>query len=93
MIHLNTTLKYELLPLLLFQLEVYFKVHRLLTGLTAQKSVATNRCGIQIKHLYNSFVKFKYYLFMLIVHNVKKDARIQEILLNFILHKNLLFVC
>ena len=43
MFHLNTTLNFELLPQLLFQLEVYFKVHRLLTGLTAQQEGTTAR--------------------------------------------------
>jgi len=35
--YLNSTLNFGILPLLVFQLEVYCKVGRLLTGLTAQQ--------------------------------------------------------
>ena len=45
--YLNPTLNFGIPPVLVFQLEVYYKVDRLLTGLTAQ---LLN--GIQIKHLY-----------------------------------------
>ena len=45
MFYLNSTL---IPPLLVFQLEVYYKVDRFLTGLTAQQLLD----GIQIKHLY-----------------------------------------
>ena len=37
MIYLNTTISFEVLPVLVFQLEIYCKVDRLLTGLTAQQ--------------------------------------------------------
>ena len=35
MFYLNSTLKFGILPVLVFQLEVYYVVDRLLTGLTA----------------------------------------------------------
>ena len=48
MFYLNFTLHFGIPPLLVFQLEVYYKVDRFLTGLTAQQLLD----GIQIKHLY-----------------------------------------
>ena len=36
MFYLNSTLNFGIPPLLVFQLEVYYKLDRLLTGLTAQ---------------------------------------------------------
>ena len=50
MFSLNSTLNLGILPVL-FQLEVYYKVDRLLTGLTAQQKEQLLD-GIQIKHLY-----------------------------------------
>ena len=41
MFYLNSTLNFGILPLLVFQLEVYYKVDRLLTGLTAQPKGTT----------------------------------------------------
>ena len=46
---MNSTLNFGIPTVLVFQLEVYYKVDRLLTGLTAQLLD-----GIQIKHLYIS---------------------------------------
>ena len=43
MFYLNSTLNFGILPVLVFQLEVYYKVDRLLTGLTAQKKGTTAR--------------------------------------------------
>ena len=43
MFYLNSTLNFGILPLLVFQLEVYHKVDRLLTGLTAQQKGTTAR--------------------------------------------------
>ena len=37
MFYLNSTLNFEIPPILVFKLEVYYKVDRLLTGLTAQQ--------------------------------------------------------
>ena len=37
MFYLNSTLNFGILPVLVFQLEVYYKVDRLLTGQTAQQ--------------------------------------------------------
>ena len=43
MFYLNSTLNFGILPVLVFQLEVYYKVDRLLTGLTAQQKGTTAR--------------------------------------------------
>ena len=41
--YLNSTLNFGIPTVLVFQLEVYFKVDRLLTGLTAQQKGTTAR--------------------------------------------------
>ena len=41
MFYLNSTLNFGLPPVLVFQLEVYYKADRLLTGLTAQQKETT----------------------------------------------------
>ena len=41
MFYLNSTLNFGILPVLVFQMEVYYKVDRLLTGLTAQQKGTT----------------------------------------------------
>ena len=41
MFYLNSTLNFGIPPVLVFQVEVYFKVDRLLTGLTAQRKGTT----------------------------------------------------
>ena len=43
MFYLNSTLNFGILPLLVFQLVVYYKVDSLLTGLTAQQ-IGTTAC-------------------------------------------------
>ena len=43
MFYLNSTLNFGILPVMVFQLEVYYKVDRLLTGLTAQQKGTTAR--------------------------------------------------
>ena len=43
MFYLNSTLDFGIPPVLVFQLEVYYKVDRLLTGLTAQQKGTTAR--------------------------------------------------
>ena len=43
MFYLNSTLYFGIPPVLVFQLEVYYKVDRLLTGLTAQQKGTTAR--------------------------------------------------
>ena len=43
MLYLNSTLNFGIPPVLVFQLEVYYKVDRLLTGLTAQQTGTTTR--------------------------------------------------
>ena len=51
MFYLNATLNFGIPPVLVFQLEAYYKVDRLLTGLIAQQLQLLD--GIQIKHLYS----------------------------------------
>ena len=41
--YLNSTLNFEILPVLVFQLDDYYKVDRLLTGITAQQKGTTAR--------------------------------------------------
>ena len=41
--YLNSTLNFGIPPVLVFQLEVYYKVDRLLTGQTAQEKVTAAR--------------------------------------------------
>ena len=41
MFYLNSTLNFGIPPVLIFQLEVYYKVDRLLTGLTVQQEGTT----------------------------------------------------
>ena len=43
MFYLNSTLNYGIPPVLVFQLEVYFKADRILTGLIAQQKGTTAR--------------------------------------------------
>ena len=43
MLYLNSTLNFGIPPVLVFQLEVYYEVDRLLTGLTAQRKGTTAR--------------------------------------------------
>ena len=43
MFYLNSTLNFGIPPVLVFQLEVYYAVDRLLTGLTAQQNGTTAR--------------------------------------------------
>ena len=43
MFYLNSTLNFGIPPVLVFQLEVYYKIDRLLTGLTAQPKGTTAR--------------------------------------------------
>ena len=43
MFYLNSTLNFGIPPVLVFQLEVYYKVDRLLTSLTAQPKGTTAR--------------------------------------------------
>ena len=43
MFYLNSTLNFGIPPVLVFQLEVFYKVERLLTGLTAQQKGTTDQ--------------------------------------------------
>ena len=57
MFYLNSTLNFGLPPLLVFQLEVYYKVDRLLTGLTAQQKGTTARWYLNKTSLLNIIKK------------------------------------
>ena len=48
MFYLNSTLNFGMPPVLVFQLEVYYKVDRLLTGLTVQQkgTTASNKTSL-----------------------------------------------
>ena len=59
MFHLNSTLNFGIPPVLVFQLEIYYKVDRLLTGLTAQPKGTTaqwysNKTSLYILLVYNN---------------------------------------
>ena len=59
MFYLNSTLDFGIPPILVFQLEDYYKVDRLLTGITAQKKGTTarwysNKTSLLQKNLENS---------------------------------------
>ena len=41
MFYLNSTINFGIPPVLVFELEVYYKLDRLLTGLTAEQKGAT----------------------------------------------------
>jgi len=43
MFYLNSTLNFGIPPVLVFQLEVYYELDRLLTGITAQQKGTTAR--------------------------------------------------
>ena len=43
MFYLNSTINFEIPPVLVFQLEVYYEVDRFLTSLTAQQKGTTAR--------------------------------------------------
>ena len=49
MFYLNSTLIFRITPVLVFQLEVYYNVDRLLTGLTAQQK-GTTHYDTKVKH-------------------------------------------
>ena len=63
MFYLNSTLNFGILPLLVFQLEVYNIVDRLLTGLTAQEKGTTarwysNKTPLILNRLLSAFLWF-----------------------------------
>ena len=53
MFYLNSTLNFGIPPVLVFQLEVYYKVDRLLTGLIAQQKGTTAQWYTNKTSLYN----------------------------------------
>ena len=58
---MNSTVSFGIPPVMVFQFEVYYKVDRLLTGLTAQQKGTTARwysnktslCNILLRTIYN----------------------------------------
>ena len=63
MFYLNSTLNFGILPVLVFQLEVYYKVDRLVTGLTAQQkgTIAqwySNKTSLPYNQIFNIFLDF-----------------------------------
>ena len=61
MFYLNSTLNFGIPTVLVFQLEVYYKVDRLLTGLTAQQKGTTARWYSNVTSL--SWQKYKIIFF------------------------------
>ena len=57
MFYLNSTLNFGIPPVLAFQLEVYYKVDRLLTSLTAQQK-GTTSLALQELRSYTRTFKF-----------------------------------
>ena len=53
MFYLNSTLNFGIPPVLVFQLEIYYKVDRLLTGLIAQPKGTTARWYSNKTSLFN----------------------------------------
>ena len=65
MFYLNSTLNFGISPVLVFQLEVHYKVDRLLTGLIAQQKGTTAQWYTNKTSLPAKFKKFHYLLFTL----------------------------
>ena len=59
MFYLNSTLNFGIPSVLLFQLEIYYKVDRLVTGLTAQQKGTTARWYSNKTSLVSSIKFFK----------------------------------
>ena len=57
MFYLNSTLNFGIPPVLVFQLEVYYKVDRLLTGISAQQEGTTARGYSNKTSLFLYFLK------------------------------------
>ena len=57
MFYLNSTLNFGIPPVLIFQLEVYYKVDRLLTGLTAQQKGTTAQWYSNKTSLFGLFLR------------------------------------
>ena len=84
MFYLNSNLNFGIPPVLVFQLEVYYKLDRLLTGLTAQQKGATarwysnktslvnqNKCFFRVLYYYKTDVNRKLInLFTIMWHRV-----------------------
>ena len=66
MFYLNSTLNFGIPPVLVFQLEVYYKVDRLLTGLTSQQKGTTarwysNKTSLEAQRLHITEPKLRFY--------------------------------
>ena len=59
MFYLNSTLNFGIPPVFVFQLEVYYKVDRLLTGLTAQQKGTTARWYSNKTSLHNVSILYE----------------------------------
>ena len=69
MFYLNSTLNFGIPPVLVFQLEVYYKVDRLQTGLTAQQKGTTarwysNKTSLHCKCIYRILFTFSESVFL-----------------------------
>ena len=73
MFYLNSPLYFGIPPVLVFQLEVYYKVDRLLTDLTVNKKEQLLN-GIQIKQLYNKIPLLK----KIVAQNNKRSRSNEE---------------
>ena len=62
MFYLNSTLNFGIPPVLVFQLDVYYKVDRLLSGLTAQTKGTTARWYSNKTSLIDLMELLKYFL-------------------------------
>ena len=68
MFYLNSTLNFGILPVMVFQLDVCYKVDRLLTGITAQPKGTTARWYSNKTSLY-----IKYALYLLILNDHREN--------------------
>ena len=73
MFYLNSTLNFGMPPELMFQLEVYYKVDRLLTGLTVQQKGTTARWYSNKTSLKNSLFLISMKLIQKILKNVPRN--------------------
>ena len=70
MFYLNTTLNFGIPPVLLFQLEVYCEVDRLLTGLTAQQKGTPAQWYSNKTSLVDTHPQISYLLFISVSYDL-----------------------
>ena len=78
MFYLNFTLIFGIPPLLVFQLEVYYKVDSLLTGLTAQQKGTTSRWYSNKTSLVLVFPKDPIFILDLVQQPLLEENYMQE---------------